>query len=436
MLNEKREAVGRRRTVARWVVVLAALGASGCVKAPVWQTPAALRAPDSAVAAALGDVGRSARPIDPALIPGLPMPSHLRPCCAFGTDLKVTLGTVPIPGFTLDNMRGPDDLGPHTYNRGVLTVDASDERGVIDTERNGLVYTCRGGFIDIAHVRDHADLTVFLTAAIARHMEQGGVINLPKQGGRAQVTLHPIDAQRIKRTGRRRLALAMAQWLAFHFSVWHEIASWYGYGALSGVPEKVSAFSPEDLYSNLLGIKLAGGIVTQREMSDERQYNRAMDAWIAQALARLRAVPKPAGVAAMRALDGRWWDSSKRIPDWQLVRRRNLALGATLKPWVVAQAYPAGQSPDTDCANTSVLVLRNPDGFEGIRFDKVATFEVDVGKLLARSGFPFPRADSRRITQADFPAIVAQIRRENEQAMGLLADRPTPPFSPPREVAP
>ena len=53
-----------------------------------------------------------------------------------------------------------------------------------DREHNGLVYTCRGGFIDTAHVRDYADWAIFLVAQIARLAETGGVVELPDEGGR------------------------------------------------------------------------------------------------------------------------------------------------------------------------------------------------------------------------------------------------------------
>ena len=126
-------------------------------------------------------------------------------------------------------------------------------------------------------------------------MESGGVIELADQGGKRRILLRPIDAERIADVGRHPLAVALAQWLAFQLSTWHEIASWYGYAPVPYWPEKMSAFSPEDLYSSLLGIKLAGGILLFHDTSDDVEYDRAMNAWIEMAFKRMQVTAKNVG---------------------------------------------------------------------------------------------------------------------------------------------
>jgi len=397
----------------------------GCAVIPLWRATAEARAPDSAVAAAIGDPYRGAtRVFDPAAIPQPPEPTHLRPCCAFGADLKVDVGVVPVPGFVLDNMRGLDDVGPHKYDIGLFESSSSADPGAIARENNGLLYTCRGGFIDLAHVRLWADTTVYLAARIQRQMDRSGVVELAKQGGTRRILLAAIDAERIADVGRRQLAVALAQWLVFQMSVWHEIASWYGCAAVGTWPEKISAFSPEALYSNMVGIKLAGGIILFRDGSDEIDYNNAMNAWMSVAFKRMQVTTKASATEAMYAVDGRWWDSTKRIPDWQLVLRRNFETGSSLKPWLVSMAFAPGPGPSVGCDDAGpALRLRNPSSFEGVRFDRDATLQIDVDDIFAANGFPFPRK-SHRITQADFPAIIEQIRRENSAAFGGGRDQP------------
>jgi hypothetical protein len=39
---------------------------------------------------------------------------------------------------------------------------------------------------------------------------------------------------------------------------WHEIAIWYGWANVPMFSERPSAVLPEDMYSNLLGIRIAG----------------------------------------------------------------------------------------------------------------------------------------------------------------------------------
>jgi len=405
---------------------LLALCSTACSTFLAWRAPAEVRAPDTAVASALGDAYQSPAPaFDPWAIPVPPEPGNLRPCCAFGADLRLAVGVVPVPGFTLSNIRGPEELGPHKYNVGVLGISSSDTPGAIGRENNGLVYTCRGGFLDTAHIRDWADMTVYLTAEIARNMDAGATIELKDQGGKRHIVLHAIDKDRISNDGRHPIAIALAQWLAFQLSVWHEIATWYGYSSVAAWPEKISAFSPEDIYSNLVGIKLAGGIGLLSATSDERSYNEAMDAWINMALKRLRAVPRQSALQAIRSVAGIWWDPSRRIPEWTLTMRRNLDIGPLLEPWVVSMAHTPAATEYRGCADADPrLALNIPESFEGVPLAGDAVVQIEVSDELAEHRFAFPRKNDRTVTQADFPSIIENIRRENQAVFGKGADQP------------
>lgn len=98
------------------------------------------------------------RELLPETIPDIPAPSKLRPCCAFGSGIKVRLGPIPVPGVTLDNIISPSDVGVHRYDNGLATFQQQEDGLRLVQETNGLVYTCRGGFIDTAHVRDYSNL--------------------------------------------------------------------------------------------------------------------------------------------------------------------------------------------------------------------------------------------------------------------------------------
>jgi hypothetical protein len=69
------------------------------------------------------------------------------------------------------------------------------------------------------------------------------------------------------------------------------------------------------------------------------------------------------------------------------------------------------------------LALHNPDGFEGFAFRNALTLEIEVGDPMAER-FPFPRLESRTVTQEDYPAIITAIRNENAAEFGEDADRP------------
>jgi hypothetical protein len=124
-----------------------------------------------------------------------------------------------------------------------------------------------------------------------------------------------MTAQTIERHGGMKISVALAQWLAYQLSIWHEIATWYGFASLAEWPEKISASSPEDLYSNQLGVRIAGAIVLADGARSDTEYNLNMDAWIAQVLKRRRVVSLADARGAADLLNGGWWDSQRRIPE-------------------------------------------------------------------------------------------------------------------------
>ncbi len=87
-------------------------------------------------------------------------PVGVRPCCAFGYDLKAQLGGIPVPFFSVGNVVDADQIGQHHYNDGSQSV-SGNFLGFGD-EQNGLIFTQEARFIDTAHVRDTADFTFFL----------------------------------------------------------------------------------------------------------------------------------------------------------------------------------------------------------------------------------------------------------------------------------
>ena len=124
----------------------------------------------------------------------------------------------------------------------------------------------------------------------------------------------------------------------------------------------------------------------------------------------------------MRSVDGVWWDSTKRIPDVGLVLRRNFDVDEAVTPWLVP---PGKRGPlvKAACGNFDrPLSIANPAAMSGIDFAEEAMLVIDLPDELA-SQPPFDKI-GRRITQKDFPAIVAFIRAQARDLFGPLADRP------------
>jgi hypothetical protein len=400
---------------------LASAALSSCVSdAPRWEDRLVLTQERVDALLGLNPTGFD-RDLLPQEIPVIPLKQHLRPCCAFGYDLRPELSVIPIPGIALRNVISREGLGPHRYDGGMISLERDDDQQRSD-EANGLVYTCRGGFIDIAHVRDNADWTMYLAPTLGRIFEVGGRITLPAEGARRTVRLKPVPADWIESYGRRRLAVAMAEWLTYQLSIWHEIATWYGWSAIWLFPERASAFSPEDLYSNALGARLTGGVIAMRAAPTDRVYERTLDRWLQAALDELGAIGAAGAKEAADQVDGVWWDSKRRVPDERLVQRRTLDISMPVEPWTVGRRGPEARAWEAANCPTGAapLPIEIADRLGDIRFADLVTLEIGLDSAFQA------RTASRRpvITQADFPRIVKAIRAEARQEFGPRADKP------------
>jgi len=402
-----------------------------CALIPLWLAlcccsgPTRWRAVDAPKAGEVGELltrgeVRSSD-LDVEAVPDIPVRQRLRPCCAFGMDVGVRVGAIPVPGYRIGNVIGPEELGSHQYDSGLLVVAGGGEGGLIGSENNGIIYTCRGGFIDTAHVRDYADWMIFLASQLCQKLEEGLSIELPAEGGGRRLVVEPIGAPLIHRHGREELTIAIAQWAAFQLSIWHEIATWFGWSWSAAFPERASAFSPEDIYSNLVGIRIAGAIAFDRSARTDDLYNRSVDVWLRAVLTELGATSRQKGREAMGAVDGSWWDSRARLPDTALVLRRNLDVGPTLTPWLIPEEL-ATEALRGECGESVQAVsLLVPRSFREIPIDQLATLEIALSDALKEQP-PFD-ALGPRITPDDFPAILETAREQIRAQLGPEADR-------------
>lgn len=401
--------------VVRSIVVSLSVGCGACV-GPSWSSE--LPANGRQVALALNDpMEMPAKSFDPLKVPVFPAPSQVRPCCVFGMDMKAKVGEMPVPGYQNKNVLSVEELGKHGYG------DAMHKEG------NGIVYTCRGGFIDVAHIRDNADRMLYLATQIARSLPASFSVELPAEGLARHVVVKPIPEALMRSPGRWAVASAIAEWAGFQLSVWHEIITWYGWESTPGFSEKISAFTPEDLYSNVLGQRLAAGIIVNRELRSREEYNAAMDAWMAEALRRLGVVTKDATRRALGMVDGLWWDSKKRIPDWKLVTRRSLAVGFKQTPWLLSDAFPADvgdshvQIRDMCAGTPPVLPLEVATRIGDTKIEDLVSIELEVGSWTPKT-FPMALKKGDKLHPSDFPALIAAIRSEAERELGADFEKP------------
>jgi Protein of unknown function (DUF4056) len=369
--------------------------------------------------------------LNPEDIPAVPEPTSLRPCCIFGNDIGARVGSIPVPGYEIRYVLELDALGTHRFNKGAIAVQAGMEHRLLADERSGIVYTCRGGFIDIAHVRDNADRTIYLASRIARIAATGGTIPITDEGARRRIVVKPLDRQLVHTYGLREVVTSLAEWLDYYAGVWHEIATWYGWSS-TPFSERPSAFSPEDIYSNRLGARIAGTVVRRHTRVTELAYDHAVTALLRDTLVELGPLPKAATRRAFRYVDGIWWDSTRRVPDNKLVRHRSFNIGPELTPWKVGDA--AGFSTLAAARNEfgrycqgdwTPMRFDVPERLGGVPLRELASLEIEPAQLLIRNGFPLPRSGRTMVTQDDFLQVIAAIERAADAELGPGSGSPT-----------
>ncbi len=406
------------------VLCLVALFA-GCMGPGKWHESATTPPPAEWLRAKMG--GPPAVEMAPgSQTPDIPGRKKFRFCCAFGTGLRVRLGQMPIPWLKVGRVLDSGDLGPHRYDGATAAIDDERENAFPWGEANGLVYTCRAGFLDTAHIREQVDWVAFFISQIDRNLTTGTEVDLTPEGAERRLILKPIPPELIDRYGRSEVIVAVAQWLAYQGSIWHEIAQWYGWSLVNLYPEYLSGFSPEDPISNAIGISLLSGADIEEILASEKTYNRQVDQLIQIAFEDLEPVPSALGERAVRAVDQVWWNSEALLPDNAVVQRRYLKTDTTLEPWLLPDGLA---SPELRAdlrekcgGQPQALVFRIPEALGNYAFSDFATLEITPHGFPAEQ--PIFEEIGPTITQQDFPRLMQNVRAQTLTALGPRAHLP------------
>lgn len=301
-------------------------------------------------------------------------PRIIRACCAFGYDLKVW----GVPFVSIDQVISIDDLGEHRYM-------GHKREGI------GTLYTHKGGFIDVGHLRDQIDWTRYLFTTIVNHRGKGEVVlRLRKEAGRK--TLHLNIPSAFKDDD----CIQLAGKIAYDFSLWHEISTWYGASTVPFVPEKFSSFSVEDLYSNLLGIH-----VGMKTLRSELPFNTAATKIIESTLDSLDVVKTAKETYdAYDAVNDKWYTNQKRVPRTNITLKRDLAVLESTRPWLV---------PNLTGTNSDPVVLEVPlVTTKGELLTEHYRFTIDLNKKIPVDDI-FPNHENSTIDQDDFGVLLQSI---------------------------
>jgi hypothetical protein len=304
----------------------------------------------------------------------------IRTCCAFGTDMQM----VAIPGIKLTEITGLEKIGSHHY-----LGDASEE--------NGIIYTRRGGFIDMGHLRDQADWMAYIYYQLEKNKPNGSFSMLIGHEG-GEKNLDVLIPSTLTNTD---LVLLSGK-IAYDLSVWHEIATWFGASTIPFVPERYSSFSIEDAYSNLLGVTI--GI---QALQSELPYEEAVTNIIAETLKSLDAVSNEAETyLAMEAVRNIWWTNEKRLPSSKVLLERQVHVYPCLQPWLVPGWAKSNQE------SSELTVPQYASSGESLSSFYQLEFRLNY-KFPFRKMFP-DRKD-RTITQNDFDRLLAEVETELTQ---------------------
>lgn len=320
----------------------------------------------------------------------LTAPNGLRPCCAFGYNLKVKVFEIPVPFYRIDNVIEASTLGHHRYNDSFWLGTAAVLG--IGSEKSGLIYSHKGGFLDIAHIRDTADYTYYLFSHIYPKLGQEWTLTLSDELAQRKIHFNAFTPPK-NELERYTLSAYLAARLGYRLAVWHEIAQWYGFRSVPGFSEGISAFSPEDLYSNLIGARLSLTLILNGHATSLEHYNQSMQGIIPSALYQLEAQPRQLTQQWFDVIDGQWWDSQQRIPDKFLVLMRDYHISD--------RRYPV--LPFEETAPPHYLTL--PSAYSGYILEQLAEFQLWPTTQMAN--LPYPKTYWR---EADFTDLIEKAR--------------------------
>jgi hypothetical protein len=427
------DAVIRRLRIAVLALGLAVLGLGlflGTSGGRHWSSDSADRA-----GGALASPGPnpSVASAPPSQVPPIPARRSLRICCALGFDLGVSFVGLPIPIVEAGAALDVENIRQHHYDGGGMgseflsVIDGKLGYSIPDVEQNGLLYTCRGGFVDTSHIRELVDWTAFLFSHFDRTLETGGRVELEEEGATRTFVSRPVPVELIEKLGRDHVVLRMAQWSAYQTSVWHETAQWYGFSIWSLYPETNSGFSPEDPFANGMGVLLLDGVDDVRAaLQSSESFNRVVESRIAEDVRALGPFPHDVTIAALEAVDGLWWDSQVRIPGKAIVIRREFEVAdGVLRPWLLPDRVASPALRETlaeQCGpDPQPEVLRVSQRLGDVPVSDFVTFEIELAETFA--GLP-AFAGRERFDQAYFPNMVAKVRQESLIEFGAGSDRP------------
>lgn len=349
------------------------------------------------------------------------IPVSVRPCCAFGNDQKVKVGAVKVPFYEQANTLDIYGLGMHAFDGGIIALQKNQLSGRQSFENNGIIYTRRGGFIDTAHVRDSADLTVALFFKIFPRLGESFTLELHPELGPRDIVFRETDVSHLNSRRRWLLAANLSARLAYQLAEAHEIAQWHGYRSFTLWSEELSAYSPEDIYSNMMGARLAMALIVRNLAQNKTMFNQNMTLWFKAGMKELEPVSKKKTQAMLDIVDGSWWQSNKPMPEKFMLLKRHYNLGSTQAPNLVSASEAKNHSRWNEVKAlfnepAIPLLLSVPDSLYGFDLDLMAEIQLHIDEKYYPAFTHIPESlwKDQPIVPGNFALIAAYDKAEDD----------------------
>ena len=270
----------------------------------------------------------------------------------------------------------PEKLGKHMYSN-------------CWGESIGLVYTSKGGFIDLGHVRDSADRTAYCSQVTYANLIRGNhefTYRVMEPSKYCVKITYPenweqeIDKEKIA----KEVSIKVGQYLAYNSMVWHEMITWFGYKYTILFSEYISSFSWEDVYSDIIGVDIAG-----RALKDESgSYDNLMTKLIYEELKQLDVQQAKTAKKAEKKIKGKWFNGT--IYPFTKLKKRNFDTGLDdgyVTPWLVPGI----------CENTEKVSYAVPDSDflneYGFSFKVKIEPNISVKKKILKVVYPYKNGE-------------------------------------------
>lgn len=274
------------------------------------------------------------------------------------------------------------------------------------SEGTGMLYTLRGGHIDLAHVRGPAD-----QAKKAYDRAYSCIVN-----GRRSFTVkpaweritnkvtftYPKNWKQTPKAQRQQIAheiaIKVAPVVGYNSSLYHEMLTWKGAKFFLIEPELKSSFSWEDLYSNAMGSWLATAAIEAGG-----NFNTTFTRLLNQELTRLEVVPRAQAKQITESVRGKWYTYSSLMK-----KNMDSYIDDDISPCIV---------PGYSKSKPHHYPLPNLDGIEkygiGIKYT-ISSFFLENGTLKRIAG-----TKSALEPLKDFKPIMINIQKEGVTKYGF-----------------